>query len=288
MQFLDNPISALALSSGLSVLIFLIFKWISKKQVALAPAIVWNYITCVGAGLLFLWGIPTFNLEAIQRPGFFPIVSLGVLFMVTFLLMGIATANSGAALSAVSSKMSVSIPVLLALLLFFEKISYWGYAGILLALLAVFFISYQPKTGQAFDRSLIWVFLGSGLVDTGMNVVKHADYNYWNNLQFAVLTFTGAALTGLVYLIVKKEVKTLMNRPSFLWGSFLGIVNLFSIFAIYNALDVYADRTAVFFTLNNVTVVVLSFILGITLGEKFTKRSMLGLALAVLAIILLG
>ena len=288
MQFLDNPISALALSSGLSVLIFLIFKWISKKQVALAPAIVWNYITCVGAGLLFLWGIPTFNLEAIQRPGFFPIVSLGVLFMVTFLLMGIATANSGAALSAVASKMSVSIPVLLALLLFFEKISYWGYAGILLALLAVFFISYQPKTGQAFDRSLIWVFVGSGLVDTGMNVVKHADYNYWNNLQFAVLTFTGAALTGLVYLIVKKEVKTLMNRPSFLWGSFLGIVNLFSIFAIYNALDVYADRTAVFFTLNNVTVVVLSFILGITLGEKFTKRSMLGLALAVLAIILLG
>ena len=288
MQFLDNPISALALSSGLSVLIFLIFKWISKKQVALAPAIVWNYITCVGVGLLFLWGIPTFNLEAIQRPGFFPIVSLGVLFMVTFLLMGIATANSGAALSAVASKMSVSIPVLLALLLFFEKISYWGYAGILLALLAVFFISYQPKTGQAFDRSLIWVFLGSGLVDTGMNVVKHADYNYWNNLQFAVLTFTGAALTGLVYLIVKKEVKTLMNRPSFLWGSFLGIVNLFSIFAIYNALDVYADRTAVFFTLNNVTVVVLSFILGITLGEKFTKRSMLGLALALLAIILLG
>ena len=288
MQFLDNPISALALSSGLSVLIFLIFKWISKKQVALAPAIVWNYITCVGAGLLFLWGIPTFNLEAIQRPGFFPIVSLGVLFMVTFLLMGIATANSGAALSAVASKMSVSIPVLLALLLFFEEISYWGYTGILLALLAVFFISYQPKTGQAFDRSLIWVFLGSGLVDTGMNVVKHADYNYWNNLQFAVLTFTGAALTGLVYLIVKKEVKTLMNRPSFLWGSFLGIVNLFSIFAIYNALDVYADRTAVFFTLNNVTVVVLSFILGITLGEKFTKRSMLGLALALLAIILLG
>jgi drug/metabolite transporter (DMT)-like permease len=130
--------------------------------------------------------------------------------------------------------------------------------------------------------------VGSGLVDTGMNVVKHADYKYWNNLQFAVLTFTGAALTGLVYLIAKKEIKTLMNRSSFLWGSFLGIVNLFSIFAIYNALDVYADRTAVFFTLNNVTVVVLSFILGITLGEKFTKRSMLGLALAVLAIILLG
>jgi len=75
---------------------------------------------------------------------------------------------------------------------------------------------------------------------------------------------------------------------SFYWGFILGLVNLFSIFAIYNALDVYASKTAVFFTLNNVTVVVLSFILGVSLGEKFTKRSLLGLALAVIAIILLG
>ena len=288
MQFLDNPISALALSSGLSVLIFLIFKWISKKQVALAPAIVWNYITCVGAGVLFLWGNPVFTPNSMQKPGFFPIISLGILFMITFLLMGMATAKSGAGLSAVASKMSVSIPVLLALIFFFEEISIWGYTGIALALLAVYIISYQPHVGKSFDRSLIWVFIGSGLVDTGMNLVKHADYIHWNNLQFAVLTFTGAAITGLIYLSLKREIKTLLNLHSFYWGFILGLVNLFSIFAIYNALDVYARKTAVFFTLNNVTVVVLSFILGVSLGEKFTKRSLLGLALAVIAIILLG
>jgi len=288
MQFLDNPISALALSSGLSVLIFLIFKWISKKQVALAPAIVWNYITCVGAGVLFLWGNPVFTPNSMQKPGFFPIISLGILFMITFLLMGMATAKSGAGLSAVASKMSVSIPVLLALIFFFEEISIWGYTGIALALLAVYIISYQPHVGNSFDRSLIWVFIGSGLVDTGMNLVKHADYIHWNNLQFAVLTFTGAAITGLIYLSIKSEIKTLLNLHSFYWGFILGLVNLFSIFAIYNALDVYASKTAVFFTLNNVTVVVLSFILGVSLGEKFTKRSLLGLALAVIAIILLG
>ncbi len=288
MQFLDNPISALALSSGLSVLIFLIFKWISKKQVALAPAIVWNYITCVGAGVLFLWGNPVFTPNSMQKPGFFPIISLGILFMITFLLMGMATAKSGAGLSAVASKMSVSIPVLLALIFFFEEISIWGYTGIALALLAVYIISYQPHVGKSFDRSLIWVFIGSGLVDTGMNLVKHADYIHWNNLQFAVLTFTGAAITGFIYLSIKREIKTLLNLYSFLWGFILGLVNLFSIFAIYNALDVYASKTAVFFTLNNVTVVVLSFILGVSLGEKFTKRSLLGLALAVIAIILLG
>ena len=224
MQFLDNPISALALSSGLSVLIFLIFKWISKKQVALAPAIVWNYITCVGAGVLFLWGNPVFTPNSMQKPGFFPIISLGILFMITFLLMGMATAKSGAGLSAVASKMSVSIPVLLALIFFFEEISIWGYTGIALALLAVYIISYQPHVGKSFDRSLIWVFIGSGLVDTGMNLVKHADYIHWNNLQFAVLTFTGAAITGLIYLSLKREIKTLLNLHSFYWGFILGLV----------------------------------------------------------------
>ena len=147
--------------------------------------------------------------------------------------MGMATAKSGAALSAVASKMSVSIPVVLALFLFAEHITPFGFMGILMALLAVFLISYQPQSGKSLDRSLIWVFIGSGLVDTGMNAVKHAEYANWNNLQFAVLTFTGAAFTGLIYLALTVQFNALWNRHSFLWGSFLGVINLFSIFAIY-------------------------------------------------------
>ena len=208
--------------------------------------------------------------------------------MGTFLFMGKATAKSGAALRAVASKMSVTIPVLVALFVFLEQIRPMGYAGVVLALFAVFLISYQPQSKVVIDRSLLWVFLGSGLVDTGMNLVKHAQYDNWSNLQFAVLTFTGAAITGIVYLFLTKAFKLLWDLKAFLWGSFLGVINLFSIFAIYNALDVFKSKTAVFFTLNNVTVVLLTFILGLILGERFSKRSMLGLSLAILAILLLG
>ena len=288
MNLLLNQWLALAFSAGLSVFIFLIFKWIANRKVNLAPVIVWNYITCVWVGTILLIPSPIFTVQAISKPGFFPIISLGVLFMITFLLMGMATAKSGAALSAVASKMSVSIPVVLALFLFAEHITPFGFMGILMALLAVFLISYQPQSGKSLDRSLIWVFIGSGLVDTGMNAVKHAEYANWNNLQFAVLTFTGAAFTGLIYLALTVQFNALWNRHSFLWGSFLGVINLFSIFAIYNALDVFKSKTAVFFTLNNVSVVLLTFVVSLILGERFSKRSITGLALALLAIFLLS
>jgi len=288
MNLHNDQWAALAFSAGLSTFIFLIFKWISKRNVNLPSAIVWNYITCVWVGSVLSTKSPVFTIKSLETPGLFPIISLGILFMGTFLFMGKATAKSGAALSAVASKMSVTIPVLVALFVFLEQIRPMGYAGVVLALFAVFLISYQPQSKVVIDRSLLWVFLGSGLVDTGMNLVKHAQYDNWSNLQFAVLTFTGAAITGIVYLFLTKAFKLLWDLKAFLWGSFLGVVNLFSIFAIYNALDVFKSKTAVFFTLNNVTVVLLTFILGLILGERFSKRSMLGLSLAILAILLLG
>ncbi len=279
---------ALGLSAGLSVCIFLIFKWVANRKLFLPAVIVWNYLICVGLGSLFIYDTPVFTQSALQTPGFFPVVSLGILFMITFLLMGRATAKSGAAMSAVSSKMSVVIPVILALGFYSEPISLWGVLGIGLALMAVFLITYQPQAETRLDRSLGWVFLGSGLVDSGLNAVKYAEYAHWGNLQIAVLTFSGAALTGLVYLGIQKQISALWNRNSFLWGSLLGVVNLFSIFAVYNGIDAFPKKTAVFFTLNNISVVALTFILGLVLGERFSQRSLYGLALAVLAIFLLG
>ncbi len=279
---------AIGLSSGLSVAIFLIFKWVASRNVLLPAVIVWNYITCVWVGTLLLWESPVFSAEALKQKGFLPIVSLGVLFMITFLLMGRSTAKSGAAMSAVASKMSVVIPILIAVLWFAEQMAFSGFIGIVLALLAVFFITYQPNAEHKLDQSLIWVFLGSGIVDSGMNAVKKANYVHWSNLQFAVLTFSGAAVCGVVFMLISKQVRSLWNLNTFLWGSFLGVVNLFSIFAIYYGLDVFQAKSAVFFTLNNISVVVLTFLLGLFMREQFTKTGLAGLVLAVLAIFLLS
>ncbi len=283
-----NQWGAIGLSSGLSVVIFLIFKWVAKRKVLLPAVIVWNYLTCVWVGALLLWETPVFNANALKQEGYWPIVSLGVLFMITFLLMGRATAKSGAAMSAVASKMSVVIPILIAVMWFAEQMALSGYIGIALALIAVFLITYQPNTALHLDRSLLWVFLGSGLVDTGMNALKQANYVHWSNLQFAVLTFSGAAICGVLFMFLTTQIKSLWNRNTFLWGSFLGVVNLFSIFAIYHGLDAFQSKSAVFFTLNNIAVVVLTFLLGLTLGERFSKAGLVGLFLAVLAIFLLS
>lgn len=282
-----SQISAVLWSSGLSVIIFLIFKWVSVRSVHLKSVIVWNYITCVVTGLLFTWDQSLFSATNFQIPGFYGVMSLGVLFMITFLLMGKATAVAGAAMSAVASKMSMIIPVVLAILIFSEPFTRFSILGILTAVVAVFLITYKKDSHKSFDWILVWVFLGSGLVDTGLNWVKHSALPPWSNIQFAVLTFTGAALTGLIYLGISREIYRLKSLQNAIWGILLGVINLFSIFAIYHGIDVFKGTTALFFTLNNLAVVVFSFLLGLLFKESFSRQSIFGLFLAIVAILLL-
>lgn len=279
---------AVAFSATLSVVIFIIFKLIGKRNLYLPAIIVWNYIVCVIVGGLLLSFEGFYSRGSLYQPGLFQIISLGLLFMVTFLLMGRATAKSGAAVSAISSKMSVVIPIAIAMFVWLEPYTLNTIIGVVLAMLAVFMISYQKESSQQFDISLLGVFLGSGFVDAGMGFIKHANYTGWSNLAFAVLTFTGAAISGLVYLIATKQLVALFKLKEGIVGLILGVVNLFSIFAIYQALDFFQNKSAVFFMLNNVSVVVGTFLVGLFFKERFTLRSLVGLSLAILAIFLLG
>jgi len=68
----------------------------------------------------------------------------------------------------------------------------------------------------------------------------------------------------------------------------LGGINLFSIYAIYRALDVFESNSSVFFTVNNVLVVMGSVTVGLVYKEGFNSRKIIGLIAAVFALILLG
>jgi hypothetical protein len=103
----------------------------------------------------------------------------------------------------------------------------------------------------------------------------------------AVLTFTGAAVTGMGYLWYQKELFLLKSLPNFFWGSLLGTVNLFSIFAVYHGLDLFSGRTSLFFTLNNLAVVILTFLVGVLMKDELNNRAYLGLFMAIIALFLL-
>jgi len=283
-----EAILAILLSSGLSVFIFVLFRGISKKNLNLKAIIVWNYLICIVVGNVAIYKTPVYIGKYFELGGTYGVLALGSLFMFTFLFMGKATADSGPALSAVASKMSMAIPILVALVFFYEKVNASTLIGMLVALLSVFFITYKPGGKEAsINLSLLAVFIGSGLVDTGMNWVKYHSISDWNNMQMAVLTFTGAAFTGMGYLWHQKELFLLKSLPNFFWGSLLGTVNLFSIFAVYHGLDLFSGRTSLFFTLNNLAVVILTFLVGVLMKDELNNRAYLGLFMAIIALFLL-
>lgn len=283
-------LAALLFSSSLSILIFWIFKVMGQKQIKALPVIVVNYLVCFLLGNTILLEQNLFFAGSFANEGALSIFSLGILFMATFLLMAESTKISGASLSAVASKMSMLIPVLSSFVLFREELKFTMAIGLLMALISVALITYNGDGDVRFSWLLIAVFLGSGMVDLGMNTVKHMDYKGWSNLQFTTMTFTGAAVTGLTYMAVKAVVsneRIIMSKTEWIYGGILGTINLFSIFAIYLALDVFQGRTSVFFTVNNVLVVLGSVLVGLFYKEGFDRRKTWGLIAAFIALLLL-
>ncbi len=299
---IDPKLGYLLLSVALSSGIFMIFKAVGRLKIELFPVVVINYLTCFLLGNLLLGSEHVLNLKIIQLPGFFPTASMGLIFVGTFVLMGHSTHKAGASMSAMASKMSVVIPVLVAVVFLGESIGIKGIAGVILALVSVYLVSSGSSSASAsasasvsrvrFDPILLLVFIGSGMVDTGLNLIKYSDFKGFNNLQFATITFGGAAVVALMVSVFQLDRWKLFllhgSSKGLILGVLLGAINYFSIVAMYAAIDAYEGKTGVFFTLNNIGVLLLTIILGYFLGEKYKSKTLFGVVFAIIAILLLG
>lgn len=303
---IDPKLGYLLLSVALSSGIFMIFKAVGRLKIELFPVVVINYLTCFLLGNLLLGSEHVLNVKIIQLPGFFPTASMGLIFVGTFVLMGHSTHKAGASMSAMASKMSVVIPVLVAVVFLGESIGIKGIAGVILALVSVYLVSSGSGSSSAsaaastsssvsrvrFDSILLLVFMGSGMVDTGLNLIKYADFKGFNNLQFATITFGGAAVVALLVSVFQLDKWKLFllqgSSKGLILGVLLGAINYFSIVAMYAAIDAYEGKTGVFFTLNNIGVLLLTIILGYFLGEKYKSKTLFGVFFAIIAILLLG
>jgi len=278
----------LLLSILLSTMLFVAFKLFSKFSIHVFSAIIINYLTCFILGNIYLGADHIIHLSVITEVGFLPIICMGMVFIGTFFLMGVSTHKSGAALSSMVSKMSVVIPVIVAMFFLKEHIDAIKMVGIALSLLSVVLITNKSNEGTKFNWILILVFIGSGLVDTGLNLLKNKQYVFWSDAKMSTLLFFGAFISGLIILMLNPKLFRNFDFKSALGGVLLGAANFFSLIAMFRAIDFYHGKTALFFTMNNVGVVLLSTLVGLAFKEKITAKGYFGLALAIFALILLN
>jgi len=282
----------LALSVCCSSLIFVIFKLFDVYKIQTMYAIITNYVVACTVGLLFYTGdvIPA---KIVGESWFFGTFLLGILFIIVFNLMARTSQSVGVSVASVATKMSLVIPVVFGVLVYREHLGTLKILGIILALAAVYFASIKGKRVNIKKSVLllpILVFLGSGIIDTAIKYVQEVHISEKEFPLFSATVFGSAALTGLIFILLKSRKNPLrMNYRNILGGIALGVPNYFSVYFLLKALQHPSLNSASVFTINNVAIVMLSTLLGIVLfKESISFRNWLGIGMAVISIILVA
>jgi len=278
----------LLLSITASTLIFIIFKLLDKFNINTLQAIVVNYFS---ACLFGLWSYeaPISVSYVLNSKWIYGALLLGFLFIATFNVMALTAQRNGLSVASVASKMSVIIPIIFGVYVYNEGVDAQKIIGIILALIAVYLTSVKSKTTSNTTKGLwlpVLLFFGSGIIDTSIKYIE-TTYVSENGIPiFSATIFAFAFVIGSLVLIYKSRKKTTkFNFKAVIAGSILGIVNYFSIYYLLKALNHESLESSTLFTVNNVTIVMVSTLLGLIIfKESISKTNWLGIILAIISI----
>lgn len=279
----------------LSSYLTLAFKFCERYGISIFQAIVFNYITCVLVGSIVNGGFPI-NAITIHTKWFQWACIMGMMFIATFNVIGITAQKMGVAVTSVSNKLSLIIPVVLSVYLYHETVQSWKLLGVILALIAVVLTCYQTNDGSKkmlgrWNYLLpIVLFISSGLIDALINHVQHTYVNAENNNAYLISVFFAAASIGSIILIVqmlrKKQVFQLKNL---LAGILIGIPNYFSIWCLVHFLQEGIWPSSASIPVNNMGIVLFSSVIAwILFKERLSKVNWIGIVLSLIAIYLIA
>lgn len=276
-----------------STLIVITFRVFENFKINNLQAITTNYLIASSFGFLTYQGDLT--IEQIPSEAWFPnALVIGCFFILVFFVFALSAQKAGVAITAVSSKMSVVLPILIGI--FFlgtDKMTVLKFFGILMAL-AAFYLTFKKKEKISINKRYfflpILLFLGNGTNDSMMTITD-ALYNVNSDNKVTMLLnviFTTALVIGLfasIYSIVVKKTK--VEGKNLLAGIVLGFFNFGSTYFFFRSLELFPP--SVFFPIFNAGIVTLSALAGYFIfKEKLRTLNWIGIGLAVLAITLIA
>ncbi len=298
-----------------NVILLVVIKAFPKFGIPTLQGIVINYFT---AGSISLFFIPACEIETsamLTSAWIKGSLLAGTLFIIIFHFISLTAQTISISVASVANKMSLVIPVILAFMWYGDTITFTKLSGIVLALIAVYYTTTteklptytknnhrhetieakndEAKTGGFLKKTILLpliVFVGSGIIDATINysnkklIEKPVENALFTGMSFYIAGIIG--LCWLLYLLLFR--KQLINWKSVPAGILLGIPNFFSIYFILRALSENMMESSQLYAVANICIVLLSTLAGVILfKEKLSKRNYTGIALAVLAIILI-
>lgn len=282
-------VAYLILSILLSTLIIITFRVFNTFKISIVQAITVNYLIASGFGFLSETG--NFSISSIpDQPWFYFAIILGFSLIVAFNLFALSAQKAGVAVTAISSRMSVVIPVSLGFVFFGDTSGFIKIVGIITGLVAFYLTSQKAKKNgtNKFNYFLpVLLFVAVGTNDSLMKAAEHF-YITTDFVPFLSTSFGFALIFGLFVFIFKSvKQKQILKVKNIVAGIFLGLLNWYSTLFVLKGLGVF--QVSVFIPVYNVGVVALASLTGyVIFKEKLSRANWIGIALAIIAILLIA
>lgn len=291
-----------------TVALYMIMRAYPRFQVNSFHAVVFNYYACVVTGLLLTPDIGAFQQVDWTSQGTVLTLCLGTMFVIAFMSIGLTAQKVSVTAASLAGNMSLVIPVLFGLFVFKntnKDFTWLNDVGLIVALAALALGAIQKQTsktdfedGQPLEISItpavwflpVFTFFASGTNNTLINFLTMKYYAPEQTTLFMIIACAGAILVGTVVLLYKIwfSGEKLFLR-SVIGGLILGVPNFLSLYFLLLALGSFGNSAAFVFPIYNIlSMLVSSLAAWIFYKEKLNNLNRIGLALAVIAIILIS
>lgn len=275
----------LILSILCSVTVGVIFKVGRKKNLITSQVVAWNYVMAIV--LCFFFFQP--DLSAIDNTAPWQIyIPLGILLPVIFLVLAVSIKHMGIVKTDAAQRLSLFIPIVAAWFLFNEEFNSYKLVAFLIALPALLLIL-SKKTD---NKNSNWIYPAIVLVGFGAIDILFKQIALATSLPFTtslLITFVISLLVILTFVIYEIIVKkTKIQLQNLLFGLLVGLFNFGNILFYLKAHQAFAKNPSTVFAAMNMGVIIIGSIVGVLVfKEKLNTKNYIGLAFALLAIVLI-
>ncbi|MES2418930.1 MAG: EamA/RhaT family transporter [Bacteroidota bacterium] len=277
----------LILSIICSVTVGVLLKLAKRYQLDIAQAITWNYFFAIALSAFFFKpALSDLSLTALS-----PIhLALGILLPTIFIFLALSVNKTGLARTDIAQRLSLFISLCAAYFLFNDDYHLLKYIGIILAFIAIILTLHRPATAVKSKNNWLYptlVFIGFGLIDVLFKMISQLNVIPYTTSLFVVFCIAFiVSLSYIVYLAIKAQTK--LQLINFICGCILGFFNFGNILFYLKAHRAMANDPSTVFAGMNMGVIIAGSLIGILVfKEKLSKLNYLGMALALLAIILI-
>jgi drug/metabolite transporter (DMT)-like permease len=288
---------AISLSILCSTILVLLFRVFSTYKIDTFQAILFNYYTCVTCAAITMGKFPIPS--DVTSATWFPYaLILGFCFITGFNAVGGTVKNFNVALASIMQKMTLGFVVIFSYFFYHENITIYKFLGVVLAIMSILFTSFSSDKGENEEKkhSLIdWLMFPiaalafSTVIDILFLYLKKSVNYSGGDVALVATLFGVAGILGTCYFIfglLTKRIK--FEAKNILGGIALGIPNFGSIIFLLKAIEQMNDAT-VAFTINNVGIIIGSTIFAwILYKEPLQRNKIIGVLMAILAIVLVS